>query len=95
MTTTLISISAVHVGGYRVDLKTEDVPGSSSFLFTVGEGDIQIVKSPPEFVDDMKHRMGAAAPLMDPLPAFHRAYFGDACLGLERARSSSSKVNDR
>lgn len=73
MTTRLKLIRQMEVGRYRVELETADNASTSSFVFIVEEGDIQVVKSPPDFVEYMKHRMGPASPLMEAVLAFHRA----------------------
>lgn len=73
MPTRLKHISALQVGRYQVYLETADRGITTSFVFMVEEGEIQVVKSPPEFVEHMKYQMEAAAPLMDAVLAFHRA----------------------
>jgi hypothetical protein len=73
MTTRLKLIRQVEVGRYRVELETSDSASTSFFMFSVEEGDIQVVKSPPDFVEHMKYQMGPASPLMEAVLAFHRA----------------------
>lgn len=72
MTTRLKLISQIEVGRYRVELEATE-SAATSFVFSVEEGDIQVVKSPPDFVEHMKYRMGPASPLMEAVLAFHRA----------------------
>ena len=71
--TKLKSIQQLHRGRYRVELVALGDGPSASFVFSVQDGDIQIVQSPPDFVEHMKHRMAPAAALMEAILAFHRA----------------------
>lgn len=72
MTARLKLIRQIEVGRYKVELETSD-GACSSFVFSVEEGDIQVVKSPPDFVVQMNYRMGPASPIMEAVLAFHRA----------------------
>ncbi len=66
-------IRYLDVGLYGVEVESVADHRVSSFVFRIeGQGEVLVVKPPPEFIAYIQNRLETASPLMEAVLAFHR-----------------------